>query len=209
MLYQITSQVCRPTRSLPPLQLRVISIICRFLLLLLHSVTGRLLQLPQCYMLPIPIIMMRRMMPPTRTQPTTNKRWFKILPPPWRNSYPHISWHSPSFFYHYSSLRMMHGQFKVVDEWVAPLAVGRRVEAVRAGHILLLLRVDIRGGIREDIRRGIILGRRMLLLRLVLVHSIGELTSYFLSQHAWIHTLLFANFFCPSTLLDLLLSLVR
>ncbi len=73
---------------------------------------------------------------------------------------------------------MMHGQFKVVDEWVAPL-VDRQVEVivVIADHILLL-RVDIQGGIHEDIRLGIILGR-MLLCRLALVHFTGEST-YFL-----------------------------
>ena len=71
---------------------------------------------------------------------------------------------------------MMHGQFKVVDEWVAPL-VDRQVEVIVIADHILLLRVDIQGGIHEDIRLGIILGR-MLLSRLVLVHSTGESTSF-------------------------------
>lgn len=64
---------------------------------------------------------------------------------------------------------MMHGQFKVVDEWVAPL-VDRRVEVIVIADPTLLLRVDIQEGIHEDIRLVIILGP-MLLFRLALVHS--------------------------------------
>lgn len=71
----------------------------------------------------------------------------------------------------------MHGQFKVVDEWVAPL-VDRRVEVIVIADPTLLLRVDIQEGIHEDIRLGIILGP-MLLFRLALVHSTGESATFY------------------------------
>ena len=53
---------------------------------------------------------------------------------------------------------MMHGQSKVVDEWVDLLVDHRLEVVVLVGHIQLL-RVDIRGDIVEDTRLGIILGR--------------------------------------------------